>query len=129
MTYDEDTTLDDVLRAWDSGDTVWSVEMGGMGPGYEQAIQILAMECLREFKNLDWTADLESPEWDAAYREAGERAHHRLAAEGYSGAQYGAATNIAACFCRHGYAKALSMVDADRRIQVSRHWPVAPAPR
>ena len=25
------------LRRWDAGDSIWTVEMGGLGPGYEQA--------------------------------------------------------------------------------------------
>lgn len=35
------------LRRWDEGKSVWSIEMGGIGPGYEQAIQITAVEFLR----------------------------------------------------------------------------------
>ncbi len=34
-------TAKDALAAWDRGEIVHSVEMGGIGPGYEQAIQIL----------------------------------------------------------------------------------------
>lgn len=40
-------TVEDVLRRWDEGSSVWSVEMGGLGPGYEQCIQVLAMELIR----------------------------------------------------------------------------------
>ena len=35
------------LRRWDAGEGVWSIEMGGIGPGYEQCIQITAAEILR----------------------------------------------------------------------------------
>ncbi|KKK93920.1 hypothetical protein LCGC14_2688070 [marine sediment metagenome] len=34
-------TLDEAIERWDAGRSLFSVEMGGLGPGYEQAIQIL----------------------------------------------------------------------------------------
>ena len=40
-------TVKDLLDTWDSGSTIWSVEMGGIGPGYEQAIQVLMVELCR----------------------------------------------------------------------------------
>lgn len=44
-------TARELVSQWDSGETIWSIEMGGLGPGYEQAIQILAVEITRD--NLD----------------------------------------------------------------------------
>ena len=35
------------LERWDAGKPVWSVSMGGIGPGYEQALQIAAAETVR----------------------------------------------------------------------------------
>lgn len=35
------------LEKWDSGESVWSVEMGGLGPEYEQCIHITAAELMR----------------------------------------------------------------------------------
>jgi hypothetical protein len=35
------------LRRWDEGRSVWSIEMGGLGPGYEQCIHVTAAEILR----------------------------------------------------------------------------------
>ena len=40
-------TNEDALAAWDRGETVWACDMGGMGPGYEQCIQIMGFEMLR----------------------------------------------------------------------------------
>ena len=37
----------DALAAWDRGEHVWTVELGGIGPGYEMAIQTLAFELIR----------------------------------------------------------------------------------
>ena len=45
-------TLRELLSQWDRGEAVWSVSMGGLGPGYDQAIQILVMEILRDFAEL-----------------------------------------------------------------------------
>jgi hypothetical protein len=44
-TYGADVT--DWLRRWDEGKTCWSIEMGGLGPGYEQCIHITMAEILR----------------------------------------------------------------------------------
>lgn len=32
-------TCEEALARWDAGETVFTAEMGGLGPGYEQAIQ------------------------------------------------------------------------------------------
>lgn len=40
-------TAEEILAKWDANETLWSVELGGLGPGYEQAIQAGAMEALR----------------------------------------------------------------------------------
>jgi hypothetical protein len=37
----------EVVAAWDAGRVIWTVEMGGLGPGYEQTIQTLVVELLR----------------------------------------------------------------------------------
>src|SRR5581483_2130454 len=34
------TNAADWLARWDAGRAVWSIEMGGLGPGYEQCIHI-----------------------------------------------------------------------------------------
>jgi hypothetical protein len=41
------TSIEEALAAWDRGDEVETVEMGGMGDGYEMAIQCVAFELLR----------------------------------------------------------------------------------
>lgn len=114
------------LADWDAGKPVWSVEMGRLGPGYEQAIQVLAVEMLR------WLAEKKPvlPEMDeSAHTELAETmdAHFHgrpaIAAIGYSSAQWGAARNIASCFWAQGPEKALQSAPVDRHIQVSRAWP------
>jgi hypothetical protein len=46
-------TAAEALARWDDGKTVWTVEMGGLGPGYEQAIHVTAFELIREALALD----------------------------------------------------------------------------
>jgi hypothetical protein len=113
------------LRRWDAGETIWSIEMGGMGPGYEQAIQVLAIEIVRD--NLDKPL----PEGDAE-REWGystvSRIDHQLpngkwSCGGYSGAQVGAARNLAYWWLKRGPAAIHDEAKEDRRILVSNFWP------
>jgi hypothetical protein len=118
--YDDATTVSDVLGAWDRGDSIWSVEMGGLGPGYEQCIQVLAVEILREKVGTPLPADGKWENW-------GDEVVDRLNAQyGFSGAQVGAAKNIAACFLKQGPRRALDSADSDRHIQVSRDFPGSP---
>ena len=41
----------EALKWWDEGKSVFSIEMGGLGPGYEQCIHICVFELIREFAN------------------------------------------------------------------------------
>ncbi len=141
----EDISIADVLTKWDAGEPVWTIEMGGMGPGYEQAIQITAFEMLRlmvgdppNFDAIDREAELLEHEPSAIpygetewhkYRDEMDKA---LFAEdgpcrglGLSGAQYGAASNIASVFVRHGYRAGLDLAPTDRHILVSKNFPRA----
>lgn len=128
MTYDESTTVQEALAAWDRGESIWSIEMGGLGPGYEQAIQVLAVEIMRD--NLE--KPLPEPEDDAA-REWGYDTAKRLAHFGFSGAQVGAARHIAFKMLNEGYGKTLTKAkaqegfEADRFILVSKDFPQVPA--
>jgi len=125
-------TCEEALAAWDKGEVVWTVEMGGLGPGYEQAIQILAMECLRKLLavGFDWSAEGETDEQRSTRLHAllDPVAHEvdKWPGCGFSGAQVGAAMNLAANMHRRGYRAALDSVDEDRRTQVSRTWPHQP---
>lgn len=108
------------LRRWDAGEPVWTIDMGGLGPGYEQAIQILAVEIVRD------GIGGQLPD-DASYREWGEEAIRRNSKScgGFTGAQVGAAKNLAWNILKHGPAETLEQVGADRRILVSKSWPRA----
>lgn len=127
-TYGADAA--DWLKRWDEGKSVWSVEMGGLGPSYEQCIHITAAEILRHL--LERTYEPET--WDD--REAWERdrkeietaglANVRISALGLSGAQWGAALNLALQFYRRGPRAVMTDERVkDRHIQVQRTFPVA----
>lgn len=112
------------LRRWGEGRGVWSVEMGGLGPGYEQALQITATRIVRylidkdvqpdAFEEANWQATLDAIEKDV---ETGDL--------GLSGAQWGAAMNIALNIYRRGPAACMTdeKLEQDRKIQISKNFP------
>ena len=132
-------SIDEALAAWDAGKEVQTVEMGGLGDGYEMAIQCLAFEMMRAIRddpalrrmNDETPDDGEFPqafkdrldaiatEMDARNPETG-----RYALGGLSGAQVGAAKNIAVNLSRHGYANARNSVP-DRLIFVRKQDPTS----
>src|SRR2546426_1913490 len=123
----EFTTAREALAAWDQGDILWSVEMGGLGPGYEQAIQVLTFEIVRDY------LDKPLPD-DASWQTWGDDTAHRIndwPGCGFSGAQVGAAKSLALRFLRDGHKATLDSMrahDNDRLTQESKGWPHDPAP-
>jgi len=124
-------TAQEWLKRWDSGQSVWSIEMGGFGPGYEQAIQITTAELIRiildagyDYKKwanpddpTDWNRDREKIR-DAAFE------NEIIKPLGLSGAQYGAALFLAAKLCIRGPVEVLTNPKMkNRRIQVSKNFP------
>jgi hypothetical protein len=116
------------LTRWDNGDTVWTIEMGGLGPGYEQCIHITCAEILRWFIDnacdaSKW-ADAEGWKTD---REKMTNALHEvpmIKALGLSGAQWGAALNLATRLYLDGPRKVITDERVkDRHIQVSKTFP------
>lgn len=118
----------DWLARWDAGHTVWSILMGGIGPGYEQCIQVTAAEILRHL--LDVKYDTEAWEDDEVWsrdRDAIEKAgfaNEQIEKLGLSGAQWGAALNLALCLYRCGPRAVMTDERVkDRHIQVSKNFP------
>jgi hypothetical protein len=111
------------LANWDKGESIWSIEMGGLGPGYEQAIQILAIEIVRD--------EIGNPLPEKLPRDWGDQTVSRIdqpengsySCGGFSGAQVGAAKNLAYSWLKNGPSKTLEQVEVDRHIQVSKFWP------
>src|SRR5689334_19222025 len=124
----EFTTAKEALEAWDRGDSLWSVEMGGLGPGYEQAIHVLVFEIIRDYVD---RPDAIPNEGQAA-REWADDTVHRVndwPGCGFSGAQVGAAKHLAWKFLVKGHRATLDTMrahDQDRLTQVSKTWPHEP---
>lgn len=118
------------LRRWDAGRSVWTIEMGGLGPGYEQCIHIVCAEVLRYWLDTGVTADDFAT--DESCKALSDRTrewafqNETIKKLGLSGAQYGAGVHIAGHLLRRG-PRAIMKDEAvkDRHIQVSRSFPVA----
>lgn len=114
----------EILEKWDNGQIVWSIEMGGLGPGYEQALQCAAIEALR---CLDEYADAVNVVEEEKIEEITDPGLRRVA--GLSGAQAGAARFLAWKWFLLGEegtkAEAREHDAGDRLIQVSNTWPHA----
>lgn len=120
----------DWLSRWDAGKTVWTIEMGGMGPGYEQAIQITVAELLRHMVESSYDHKLWSDEDKAkSDSDAIDKASHEIEAIkilGLSGAQYGAAKQVASKLYMDGPRGVMTQEAVkDRHIQVSKNFPQA----
>jgi hypothetical protein len=116
-------TARDALTRWDAGQSVFTIEMGGLGPGYEQAIQILVFELIRDMENKPLPEGKVFGSWgDATVSRIDE------SCGGFSGAQVGAAKQVAYRAIRDGWGKMLESVQKDRSIQVSKFFPSAPTP-
>lgn len=116
------------LARWDAGKTVWSISMGGLGPGYEQCIHITTAEILRWFLHQKVDASRwDDPEFWQPLRDRMEKAVHDVPAVkalGLSGAQFGAAINLASQFYQNGPRKVMGDPRVkERHIQVSRRFP------
>lgn len=120
--------IEDWLRRWDAGKTVWSIEMGGMGPGYEQAIQITAAEMVRNLikHKFNSTMGQDRDEREVILKRIGNELldNPMIQSLGLSGAQWSGALNLAIQLYVHG-PQAVMSDDAvtDRQIQVSRNFP------
>jgi hypothetical protein len=126
------TNIDELLAAWDRGATIWTLDMGGMGPGYEQAIQVTAVEFARAGKDMPRTNDDQADYatfgalCDAALKKFDEQLG------GITGAMYGAAKWLAWKWCFGGGPVALieeakKQGQGNRAIQCSSQGPRVPS--
>lgn len=119
------SNIEEAVARWKSGETVWSIEMGGLGPGYEQAIQIDIFETLAEFLGPEKRTLLmtsEEKELNAHLDDALSPVSKRCSL-GLSGAQAGAIKYIVYQFVKFGYIETLEKAGEDRRILVERNFP------
>lgn len=120
----------DMLRKWDAGETVHTIEMGGLGPGYEQALQIAAMEMLRYWVTEKPDHDFWKDEgvWKRDRDAMDKAVTPKLGPLGLSGAQFGAAVTLSSSLYMRGPRQCLSEVPKDRHTMISNHFPTLAAP-
>lgn len=112
------------LKRWDQGGNVWSIEMGGLGPGYEQALQIVAVEVVRWL--LQNKPDL-TEQWRATDNRLWEAIGPKIDYLGITGAQWGVAVWLAMQLYQKGPCEI--MLDenlSERKIQIMKDFPSAP---
>jgi hypothetical protein len=115
-------TATEWLQKWDNDELVWSIEMGGIGPSYEQCIQIAAAEYLR-FMIAEKT-DLSDSGYEENFRAIEEYRNDVITSLGITGAQFGAAVNLAYQFYRRGPRASMSdEAVKDRHIQIRKSFP------
>ena len=119
----------DWLARWDKGRSVWSIEMGGLGPGYEQCIQITCAEVLRWLLDSncsmeDWEGDENKRKADMDKIDEALFANTKINQLGLSGAQHGAAVSLACMLYKRGPIEVMTDDRVkDRHIQVSSGFP------
>lgn len=119
--------LEQAIKDWKAGAPVWTAELGGIGPGYEQAIQALLWEFLSRWQH----GKIEMPDGLTSYPSKFSEEFDAVASEldkdmGFSGAQVGAAKSTAFQFLAYGYEHMMAKLPDDRWIQVSRNFPGLP---
>ena len=111
------------LSRWDRGDTVWTVVLGGLGPSYDQCINIAVAEVVRALlvrrpkleggalllADDDWLRDV---------------LMDTLKGVGLSGAQYGSARGFGFQLYAQGPMKAIQQYPEDRHTMASKRWPI-----
>ena len=116
----------DWLARWDAGAIVWSLEMGGLGPGYEQCIQITAAEVLRMLLEYQYTNEELKENWDRTQKCLHTQGMENpvIKALDLSGAQWGAAVQLATgLFVQTPRGLLTKPEYKDRQIQVSKNFP------
>jgi hypothetical protein len=117
------------LSRWDNNEIVWTVEMGGLGPGYEQVIQIASAEVLRIMiaENFDHQRWGDTEKWDKDRDRINELAHHKetkITDLGLSGAQWGAVLSLATqMYMRDPWVVFTDDRIKDRLVQVQKEFP------
>ena len=123
-----DTTLSaaEAVEAYDRGESLWTVEMGGLGPGYEHCIQVGAIELVRKMVGQPLPPDDDSEASKSARCEWAQAELHEVDREQrlrLSGAQAGAIRTLAFRAIRDGWTAMVNSAPLDRRIQFSKAWP------
>ena len=108
-------TAEDMIKLWDSGSTVHTIRMGGMGPGYEQVIQTAMIELLRDNYQKELPTEENWETWgDSTLRRIDD------ALGGLTGAMWGAARVLAYDILKNGWLTVEKRYKKERLIMVSK---------
>lgn len=113
------------LADYDAGKEIETVELGGIGIEYEAAIQELAVEIIRALHKRYKTVPNINPPINEISAQVVLDLNDK---HGFSGAQVGAAKNIAAVFWKQGIDKGLQMMreqEPDRLIKFNKFGSVS----
>ena len=125
----------EMIRTWDSGRSVWTIERGGLGPGYEQALQVCMVELCRAALKMPRLGKETKKAYWIRFGRMCDRVVHEIDKDccGFSGAQVGAAKDLAFRFVVSGIKRTFASYKKQRpddysnsHIQISKHWPKAP---
>lgn len=115
------------LERWDTGKGVWTIRMGGMSPGYDQCINIMVAENVRELIGLageGFEVEPGATEIDPeAVKELDKRTDAAASKLGLTGAQYGVSRSLGVQLWLYGPVAVSRMYDTDRHTQASKNWP------
>ena len=105
-----------MLATWDSGSSIWSIEMGGLGPNYELGIQRTMVEIVRKYLTKPLPTKEQFENWaDSVFSQKEHNTH--------SGASAGSAKWLAYKFLEYGHENFIDVCrkhDESRMIQVSK---------
>lgn len=125
-------TAKEALEVWDKGNNIFTIELGGFGPGYEQAIHIGVFELIRSItENKKDEKILRMEEIDSEIKDQLLDKHLFKISEKYdlglSGAQAGAIKRFTHLVLIKGWHDVVTDKKyKDRLIQVSKNWPKYP---
>lgn len=111
----------EVVKRWKAGKAVFSIELGGLGPGYEQAIQEMLFDVFSHLteEKIPFASLVDGKKFSDAY---GKICDVVAEGKGLSGAQYGAAKGVAYQFHRYGYKEMMEKVPQDGLILVDNRF-------
>lgn len=114
-------TWQQALSLWDEGSPVTTIEMGGIGPGYEQSIHIGVFELMRQTgKSLESGEVLEDLDGYLHKNLMEVLSGWNL---GLTGSQASAIQHLAHAYVTKGYRSTIESFPTERRIIISTWWP------
>jgi len=117
-------TLKELLTMWDDGQTIWAPQLGGLGPGYDQAIMVATIEFAREALSHGEKIKRTPEVWAEICDHV---TNTNPLVKGISGAMYGVAKWLAARWYYDGPRRVIQDYNREGQghkiLQYSRHFP------